>query len=580
MVLMSDNALARSEGIGDGQHRLDALVTLVAGSAGPDAPAATLAEHAGLSAPAARLLRLLNDTPRAVGPTPQDLARLAADAGCEVVVPAVGADAPSALASHALAVLTQPPADHPVIEDEDGVQILVDAGQRSRLWAQFPDETDRWFHMLVKVEPTPAEPVISLRYVHDNDPEELAVRWKRAGLVVHREVALPVATDRPVLVSVGVIAGDLRVHLDGIPVYCRRATYRAPTGFILDAIGIAGGTTKISLPFIAFEAGSGEPMGQTAEDTALLASGVVEKAYRSGIRSALHEALHALAGTALIFDHERIRAMIAALRQREGTFTDVLEDLLLARLPEEARQEFLATRPLPIARVRDVSIALPSNPADKSISRLLLGRRGPSLRVVDGVSFDAFAGDIVGIIGKNGAGKTTFLKSLVGAMPIVEGRIEIADWPLLLRPGAGMQSELTGRQNIYKSGLYMNMTLSEIEQMIDDVIDFAELRDHIDRPFKYYSDGMRARLIFSMATAVPRDILLLDELLSAGDLGFQERAMERLNRFLSRAKLVVVVQHTFDFVLSQCTKCLLLHKGQPVYFGEPRIATELYRELL
>ena len=131
-----------------------------------------------------------------------------------------------------------------------------------------------------------------------------------------------------------------------------------------------------------------------------------------------------------------------------------------------------------------------------------------------------------------------------------------------------------------KTGLYLGMLPSEMNELLDDIIEFSELRDHIDRPFKYYSDGMRARLIFAMATAVPREILLLDELLSAGDLGFQKKAMERLDNFLKRAKLVIVVQHTFDFVLSRCSKCLLLDNGKPVYFGDPSIATELYREML
>ena len=165
-------------------------------------------------------------------------------------------------------------------------------------------------------------------------------------------------------------------------------------------------------------------------------------------------------------------------------------------------------------------------------------------------------------------------------MPISSGRIESVTKPILLRPGAGMVGELTGRQNIYKTGLYMDMTMREIDALIDDVIDFAELRDHIDRPFRYYSDGMRARLIFALATAVPRDILLLDELLSAGDASFQKKAVDRLESFMSRAKLVLVVQHTFDFVLSKCTKCLLLERGKPIYFGDPGIATELYKESL
>ena len=143
-----------------------------------------------------------------------------------------------------------------------------------------------------------------------------------------------------------------------------------------------------------------------------------------------------------------------------------------------------------------------------------------------------------------------------------------------------MQGDLTGRENVLKTGLYMGFIPNEIYRLMDEIIEFAELKDHIDRPFRYYSDGMRARLVFALATAIPRDILLLDELLSAGDMGFQRKAMKRLDEFIARAKLVFVVQHTFDFVLSRCTKCLLLDHGRPVYFGDPKIATELYKESL
>lgn len=301
-------------------------------------------------------------------------------------------------------------------------------------------------------------------------------------------------------------------------------------------------------------------------------------ARKAGARNVLHEALHSLAGTELRYRPEEILDIAAENRQRDCAFSDVLEDLLIVRLPDEQQRNLLDSRPSPIMRVRDVSITLSSNPADKNFRNIFRSKK--KVKVVENISFDAFSGDIVGIIGKNGAGKTTFLKSLVGAIPISNGRIEIDEQPILLRPGAGMQPDLTGRQNIYKTGLYMNMSMSEIGAMIEDVIAFAELEDHIDRPFRYYSDGMRARLIFSMATAMPRDILLLDELLSAGDMGFQERAVKRLHDFLAHAKLVFVVQHTFDFVLTRCTKCLFLNNGVPVYFGEPRIATELYRESL
>ncbi|MCO6050160.1 ATP-binding cassette domain-containing protein [Mesorhizobium sp. RP14(2022)] len=465
---------------------------------------------------------------------------------------------------------------------QDGLNFDVGPGERTRLWIQLPTEISVWVHMLIQPAFSPAaEPVAALRYLHDNDPEEVALRFRRSGVVVHKEVEIPMPAGRPMFFSIGVFNGILHLHLNGVPVYVRPARHPSATSFMLDVIGLAEGISNLHIPFLAVEAPDCFTSTVSEIDSALLATGYLEAARHSSVRHHLHETLHSLASARLAYDRTDVVELIGENRRAEGPFRDVLDDLLLDRLPDTTeRQTLAANRPTPVIRVRDVSIELASNPAGKTFSDLIAKRRHSHVRLLHNLSFDGFSGDIIGIIGRNGAGKTTFLKSLVGAIPIAAGRIDIEERPILLRPGAGMQPDLTGRQNIYKTGLYMNMTMSEIDAMIDDVVRFAELEDHIDRPFKYYSDGMRARLIFSMATAMPRDILLLDELLSAGDMGFQERAMKRLHDFLARSKLVFVVQHTFDFVLTRCTKCLLLEKGIPVYFGEPRIATELYRELL
>lgn len=478
--------------------------------------------------------------------------------------------------------LEAPLGDKPLVHDERGIRLSVGPGERTRLWLKFADGEPYWVHMLLKLDIAPSgEPVAAFRFLHHNDDEEVALRFRRSGVVLRKEVELPIPASGAMFLSVAVLDGFLRVFLNGVPVYCRPAPHPVATGFILDVIGIPGGATEVLFPLLAVEPASEVPLGLSAEDCALMATGLVMAASQSGSRGRLHEALHCLEGSTLAFRDEDIRRMIGQARG-EPIFSDVLDGLLVARLSSEAeRRAFIDSRPMPILRARNLSVTLSSNPGGKTISGMLRrGRRREELRLLDDLSFDAFAGDIVGILGRNGAGKTTLLKSLVGAIPISAGRIDVESRPVLLRPGAGMQPDLTGRQNIQKTGLYMGMTVSEIEAIMDDVISFAELEAHIDRPFKYYSDGMRARLIFSMATAMPHEILLLDELLSAGDLGFQGRAMDRLHRFLSRAKLVLVVQHTFDFVLTRCTKCLLLDKGVPVYFGEPRVAAELYRELL
>lgn len=186
------------------------------------------------------------------------------------------------------------------------------------------------------------------------------------------------------------------------------------------------------------------------------------------------------------------------------------------------------------------------------------------------------AGDILGVIGKNGAGKSTLLRVLAGMIPPDEGSIELEGRPLLLTPGLGFREELSGRDNIYFGGLFLGLTKREIAEQFDDIVDFAELRDVIDRPFKYYSDGMKARLIFSVATSVAPDILLLDELLGAGDAAFQEKAAARMQDLIRKAKTIVVVTHNMAFVREQCTKALYLDQGRVRYYGDANRAVDLY----
>ena len=151
---------------------------------------------------------------------------------------------------------------------------------------------------------------------------------------------------------------------------------------------------------------------------------------------------------------------------------------------------------------------------------------------------------------------------------------------MLLRPGVGMREELSGRENILCAGLYMGLSRKQIAEVIDEVIEFSELEDAIDRPIRYYSDGMRSRLIFSLATASSPEILLLDELLGAGDIGFRDKAARRLEKFLGGAKVVIVVTHGIGWVREKCNKALYLNNGRVGYFGDPETACDRYlREL-
>jgi ABC-type polysaccharide/polyol phosphate transport system ATPase subunit len=211
---------------------------------------------------------------------------------------------------------------------------------------------------------------------------------------------------------------------------------------------------------------------------------------------------------------------------------------------------------------------------------LLNYRKQKTFRAVDQVSFELHKGDVLGIIGHNGAGKSTLLRALCGLIDISAGRIEIANRFLLLRPGIGMRDELTGRENIASMAFYLGLGLNEVNAMSDDIITFSELGEHIDKPVKYYSDGMRARLVFSIATSFAPEVLFLDELLSAGDIAFQEKAQARLRSFLNKVDTVVVVTHSTDFVMRSCTKGLLMHQGRQIYFGDPEETVARYLQVL
>lgn len=244
----------------------------------------------------------------------------------------------------------------------------------------------------------------------------------------------------------------------------------------------------------------------------------------------------------------------------------------------QAQWQKIKTRalPVPVIDVKHARVELMRNPAKSLLLTNLLFRRGDNMTVLDDISFAIYPGDVIGIIGHNGAGKSTLLRAMAGLIPIKNGSIRIADKFMLLRGGIGVRPELTGRQNVLSAGIYMGLTPREARLLIPDVLEVSGLGEHFDRPVKYYSDGMMSRLVFSIATSVSPTVLLLDELLGAGDISFQETAKKRLNSFLSGSNVVVVVTHSIDFVRNNCNKALVLSHGKQIYFGEPKTAVAAY----
>lgn len=193
-----------------------------------------------------------------------------------------------------------------------------------------------------------------------------------------------------------------------------------------------------------------------------------------------------------------------------------------------------------------------------------------------GVSCYVLEGETLGIIGRNGSGKSTLLRVISNILTPDEGYARIIGNAVLLSPGMGFREELSGRDNIYLGCLFMGLSRKEIDKQFDNIVDFAELRADINRSFKYYSDGMKSRLIFSVATHISHDILLLDEILSAGDISFNLKAAKRMEELVTNSKTAVIVTHATQFVRDHCTKALYLEKGRVKYFGDPDKAVDMY----
>ena len=196
---------------------------------------------------------------------------------------------------------------------------------------------------------------------------------------------------------------------------------------------------------------------------------------------------------------------------------------------------------------------------------------------VRGVTFDLRYGETLAIVGNNGAGKSTLLRAIAGILDH-EGTIVVNGNPRLLVMGLGIQEELSARDNIMLGCLYLGMRRRAILAQMDAILDFAGLTEFADVPYKYYSDGMKARLMFSVATSVEPDILLLDELLGAGDVTFRAKAMARMNRLLERSRAMIVVTHNLTFAREKAKRAVYMEKGRVVYYGEANRAVDLYLE--
>ena len=197
------------------------------------------------------------------------------------------------------------------------------------------------------------------------------------------------------------------------------------------------------------------------------------------------------------------------------------------------------------------------------------------------ITLDLTQGEILGVVGRNGSGKSTLLKLMAGIFPPDLGEIAMrGSVSLLAGVGVGFSKELTGRENTYLYGALMGRSKAQINDLIDDIQDFAELDHHFDRPLRTYSSGMKSRLGISVATAFQPDLLLIDEVLGVGDVSFRAKSMKKVKDLIQESGSVVIVSHSISFLKSICTKLLVLDHGNILHYGEVEEGLRKYQKFM
>jgi lipopolysaccharide transport system ATP-binding protein len=205
------------------------------------------------------------------------------------------------------------------------------------------------------------------------------------------------------------------------------------------------------------------------------------------------------------------------------------------------------------------------------------GRAGEFWALRD-VGFEVSRGEMLGVIGANGAGKSTLLRILAGVMRPEEGGVRVQGRiGGLLQLGVGFHPDLTGRENVFTNGIVAGLTAREVAQRFDSIVAFAELGDFIDNPLRTYSTGMRMRLGFATAAHTDADVLLIDEVLTVGDLAFQQKCLQRIERYKSDGCAVVFVTHSLEEVGQHCERTLWLRSGRMAALGPSADVIEGYR---
>lgn len=200
---------------------------------------------------------------------------------------------------------------------------------------------------------------------------------------------------------------------------------------------------------------------------------------------------------------------------------------------------------------------------------------------VQDVSFELMEGDMLGIIGTNGAGKSTLLKAVIGVMEPRGGDIERnGSISALLELASGFDGDLTVKENAYLRGAMLGYTKKFMDETYEQILDFSELREFAERPFKQLSTGMQSRLAFSIASLVQPEILILDEVLSVGDGAFQEKSAKKMREIINNGAATILVSHSLDQIRELCNKVLWLDRGRQIAYGDAAEICNRYEAFL
>ena len=208
--------------------------------------------------------------------------------------------------------------------------------------------------------------------------------------------------------------------------------------------------------------------------------------------------------------------------------------------------------------------------------------REEAFEAVKNVSFSVEQGEILGIIGKNGSGKSTLLRAIAGVFSPNSGTIDLKNHTVsLMALGVGFKSNLTGRENISLSGMLLGFSEQQIRDKMQEIIDFAEIGDFIDRQVRTYSSGMHSKLAFAITAMLETDIMLVDEVLSVGDERFKKKSLSKMKELINdKSRTVIIVSHGIDTLKSLCDRVMWMHDGVVKEIGEPKTVLDNYVEFM